>query len=79
MQGLLDNLPTIILFAPEIITSLITGLIGAIPQLIMAIPKNIISIVDTFKAYDWKSVGTNIMTGLRDGVHDMIEKIKAAL
>ena len=76
VQGILDNLPTIILYAPEIITSLITGLIGAIPQLIMAIPKIILSIVDTFKAYDWKSVGTNIMSGLRDGVHDMIGKIK---
>ena len=76
VQGLLDNLPTIILYAPQIITALITGLIGAIPQLLMAIPKIILSIVNTFKSYDWKSVGTNIMAGLRDGVSGMIGKIK---
>ena len=76
VQGIIDNLPTIILYAPEIITALITGLIGAIPQLIMAIPKIILSIVDTFRQYDWSSIGTNMMTGLRDGVSGMIGKIK---
>ena len=79
VQGLLDNLPTIILYAPQIITALISGLIGAIPQLLMAIPKIILSIVNTFKSYDWKSVGTNIMAGLRDGVSGMIGKIKDKL
>lgn len=76
VQGILDNLPTIILYAPEIIVSLITGLIGAIPQLVMAIPQIITSIVETFRGYDWSSVGTNIMQGLTNGISGMVAKIR---
>lgn len=79
VQGIIDNLPTIILWAPEIITSLITGIIGAIPQLIMAIPKVIMSIVDTFKKYDWGSVGKNLMDGLINGITGMITKVSTKI
>lgn len=75
VQGILDNLPTIILAAPEIIVALITGLMEAIPQLIMAVPRIIMSIVDTFREYDWNSVGTNLMEGLKDGIFGMKDKI----
>ena len=76
VQGLLDNLPTLILMAPEIIVSLITGIIGAIPQLIMALPQVIMSIVETFRKFEWKSIGTNLIDGLINGISDMITKIK---
>ena len=75
IQGLLDNLEQIILFAPEIITALITGLIGAIPELIMALPRVIMSIVDTFRDYDWGSIGTNLMEGLIEGIGGMAAKV----
>ena len=75
IQGLLDNLEQIILFAPEIITALITGLIGAIPELIMVLPRIIMSIVDTFRDYDWGSIGTNLMEGLIEGIGGMAAKV----
>lgn len=76
VQGLLDNLPTLILMAPEIITALITGIIGAIPQLILALPQVIMSIVNTFREYDWASIGTNLIEGFINGISGMIERIK---
>jgi phage-related protein len=79
VQGILDNLPTLILFAPEIITSIITGLIGAIPQLILALPQVIMSIVDTFREYDWASIGTNLISGLIEGIGGMIEKVTSKI
>lgn len=75
VTGIIDNLPTIILYAPEIIMALVTGLLGAIPDLVMYIPRIIASIVDTFRQYDWASIGTNLMTGLIDGIGGMIKKV----
>ena len=76
VAGIIDNLPTIILAGPEIIIALITGLIGAIPELIMALPRVIMSIVDTFREYDWASMGRNLIDGLIGGIGNMIEKVK---
>lgn len=75
-HGFTENLPTLILFAPQILAALGAGLIQAIPDLLLVIPRIIISIVNSFKSYNWKSIGTNIMAGLRDGVSGMIGKIK---
>ena len=76
ISGLTENLPQILLFAPQILISLATGLLQAIPDLLLVIPRIIISLVDSFKSYDWSSIGKNIMSGLRDGVSGMINKIK---
>lgn len=76
IQGIINNLPQIILAGPQIIMALIEGLIGAIPDLIMAIPTLIASIVDTFLNYDWGSIGTNIVDGIKNGFLRMWESLK---
>lgn len=68
VQGLLDNLPQIILAGPQIIMALIEGLISAIPDLVQAVPTLIKSIVDTFLNYDWGSIGSNIVSGIKNGI-----------
>ena len=68
VQGLLDNLPQIILAGPQIILALIEGLISAIPDLVQAVPTLIKSIVDTFVNYDWGSIGSNIVSGIKNGI-----------
>ena len=68
VQGLLDNLPQIILAGPQIILALIEGLISAIPDLVQAVPTLIKSIVDTFLNYDWGSIGSNIVSGIKNGI-----------
>lgn len=68
VQGILDNLPQIILAGPQIILALIEGLISAIPDLVQAVPTLIKSIVDTFLNYDWGSIGSNIVSGIKNGI-----------
>lgn len=76
INGIVNNLDKIILAAPQIIVSLITGIIGAIPELIAAVPRIIAAIVDTFRNYDWGSIGRNIVQGLKDGIAGMWDNIK---
>lgn len=76
VQGILDNLPQIIMSGPKIIMALIEGLISAIPDLVMSIPTIIKSIVDTFLGYDWGSIGTNIVDGIKNGFLHMWESLK---
>ena len=68
VQGILDNLPEIIMSGPKIIMALIEGLISAIPDLVQAVPTLIKSIVDTFLNYDWGSIGSNIVSGIKNGI-----------
>ena len=68
VNGIIANLPQIILAGPQIIMALIEGLISAIPELILAIPTLIQSIVDTFLNYDWGSIGSNIVSGIKNGI-----------
>ena len=68
VQGILDNLPQIIMSGPKIIMALIEGLISAIPDLVQAVPTLIKSIVDTFLNYDWGSIGSNIVSGIKNGI-----------
>lgn len=68
VQGILNNLPQIIMSGPQIIMALIEGLISAIPDLVQAVPTLIKSIVDTFLNYDWGSIGSNIVSGIKNGI-----------
>ena len=76
VNGIIANLPQIILSGPQIILALIEGLISAIPDLVQAVPTLIKSIVDTFLNYDWGSIGTNIVDGIKNGFLHMWESLK---
>ena len=76
VQGILNNLPQIIMSGPQIIMALIEGLISAIPDLVQAVPTLIKSIVDTFLGYDWGSIGSNIVDGIKNGFLRMWESLK---
>jgi hypothetical protein len=76
IDGLIKSIPQIIMSGPQIIMALIEGLISAIPELILAIPTLIQSIVDTFLGYDWGSIGTNIVDGIKNGFLHMWESLK---
>lgn len=67
-QTILKNAPQMLTSGIELIGKLAAGLITAIPKVIAAIPKIIKSIVDTFKAFDWKTIGIDILKGIADGI-----------
>lgn len=68
LNTILLNLPQILESGITILGELIAGLISAIPDLIAAIPQIIDSIVETFAAFDWASIGKNLLDGIGNGI-----------
>lgn len=73
-----DNAPKILATGVTIITKLATGLVRAIPLLIANLPKIITAIVSVFTAFNWFSLGKNIVTGIIKGVKNLPSLLKGA-
>lgn len=73
-----DNAPKIIATGVTIITNLAIGLVRAIPSLIANLPKIITAIVSVFTAFNWFSLGKNIVTGIIKGVKNLPSLLKTA-
>ena len=67
-NGLLNNLGTLISGGVQLLLAVAQGMIQAIPDMVAMIPRIIASIVDTFRSYNWSSIGKNIVAGMRQGV-----------
>lgn len=73
-----DNFPTILMKGVQLLGQLVMGLIQAIPTLIANIPQIISAIVDTLMAFQWLSLGKNIIQFLGNGIKSMIGFVKTA-
>ena len=73
-----DNAPKILATGITIITNLAMGLVRAIPLLIANLPKIITAIVSVFTAFNWLSLGKNIVTGIIKGIKNLPSLLKAA-
>lgn len=73
-----DNAPKILATGVTIITKLAIGLVRAIPLLIANLPKIITAIVSVFTAFNWFSLGKNIITGIIKGVKNLPSLLKGA-
>lgn len=73
-----DNAPKILATGITIITNLAIGLVRAIPLLIANLPKIITAIVSIFTAFNWFSLGKNIVTGIIKGVKNLPSLLKTA-
>lgn len=73
-----DNAPKILATGITIITNLAIGLVRAIPLLIANLPKIITAIVSVFTAFNWLSLGKNIVTGIIKGVKNLPSLLKTA-
>lgn len=73
-----DNAPKILATGVKIIKNLATGLVHAIPLLIANLPKIITAIVSIFTAFNWLSLGKNIITGIIKGVKNLPSLLKTA-
>lgn len=71
-----DNAPKILATGVTIITNLAIGLVRAIPLLIANLPKIITAIVSVFTAFNWFSLGKNIVTGIIKGVKNLPSLLK---
>ena len=68
VQAIIQNLPVIITAGIELLLALGKGLIQAIPQLLLMLPRIIMELVGAFTTVDWKSIGSNIVHGIWDGI-----------
>ena len=68
VTALVENMPQIIAQGILIILKLNEGLLKAIPKLIAVIPKLIQAIVNSFKKFEWASIGKNILDGIKNGI-----------
>lgn len=73
-----DNAPKILATGVTIITNLAIGLVRAIPLLIVNLPKIITAIASVFTAFNWFSLGKNIVTGIIKGVKNLPSLLKTA-
>ena len=63
-----QNLPQILQSGISIIGQLAAGLVRAIPNLVGKIPQIIQSVIDAFGNTDWGAIGTNIISGIANGL-----------
>lgn len=73
-----NNLPTIYQKGIEILGQIAAGLINAIPQLLSKIPGIFENIKGEFTKHNWLSIGSNIISGIADGIWGGIGKIAEA-
>ena len=72
------NLPTILQKGIEIIGELAAGIISAIPDLIRQIPQVFNQIKARFAAFDWRSIGGDIIKGIANGITSAAGEIASA-
>lgn len=78
INTIVSHLPDFLSKGIEIIGKLAAGLIQAIPKAVAAVPQIISGIINAFKAQDWGSVGTNIISGIANGIRSAVGAVVEA-
>ena len=74
-----DNAPKLLACGIELIARLAMGLIEAIPALTANIPQIIQAIVSVITAFNWVSLGMNIIKFITDGIKNLAKSIPTAI
>lgn len=73
-----DNAPKLLITGISLLGQLALGLIQAIPTLIANIPQIIQAIASVFSAFNWLSLGKNLVSAIGNGIKSMGGAAKAA-
>lgn len=73
-----DNFPTILAKGVQLLGQLALGILQAVPDLISHIPDIVQAIVAVFTAYNWATLGKNIITFFKNGITSMISAVTSA-
>ena len=76
VNGILTNLDEIVLAAIQITLSIAMGMVEAIPNMITQLPRIFMAIVNAFKEFNWKDIGSSLLTGIWNGINDKVEWLK---
>lgn len=63
-----ENLGKLVSAAIKLVIAIGQGIIKAIPQLLTSVSKLILNVRDTFKNFDWASLGKNLVQGFKSGI-----------
>jgi len=74
-----ENLPLFIKTSVEIILALAAGIVGAIPQLLMVVPKLFDAIGKALAGINWGELGMNILNGIVEGVKNAAKNLANAV
>lgn len=75
---IIDNAPKLLMAALELIIMLAKGLIQNIPVIVQNLPQIINAIVNVLLAFNWLSLGKNIITLLKNGITGAVGLVKTA-
>ena len=75
--------PELLTTGVNLLIAIATGLVQAIPQLLAMIPQIIVALINAFKDADWASIGSNIVSGVWNGITglwgDLVGKVQEAV
>ena len=74
----LQNLPQILQTGIQLLAQLAAGIIQAIPRVIATIPQIFSKITSSFRGFNWGSIGTNIIDGIKKGITNGASKLVSA-
>lgn len=68
VTAIINNLPQLVTAGMNLLVALIKGILTALPQLLELWPQIISAIYQAFTQTDWASIGSNIVTGIWNGI-----------
>lgn len=68
VSALIQNLPALISAGIQLLMAVLAGIVQAIPQLLTFVPQLFSQCVSAFKSIDWKSLGSQIINGIVNGI-----------
>jgi phage-related protein len=74
----LQNLPQILQTGIQLLAQLAAGIVQAIPRVIATIPQIFSKITSSFRGFNWGSIGTNIIDGIKKGITNGASKLVSA-
>lgn len=78
LATILQNLPRILQTGIQLIAQLVVGIIQSIPKVVATVPQIFSRVVSAFRGFNWGSIGSNIIDGIRKGITNGASKIVEA-
>ena len=75
LATILQNLPRILQTGIQLIAQLVVGIIQSIPKVVATVPQIFSKVTSAFRGFNWGSIGSNIIEGIRKGITNGASKI----
>ena len=73
-----QNLPKILQSGIELITKLVVGIVQSIPKVVATIPQIFSRVTSAFRGFNWGSIGSNIIDGIKKGIMNGASRLVSA-